>query len=150
MKHNADVMMAYHQQSVARTAVISGTKKTNRAVLFGTAANSFRRCATSELCPAGKSRRYFKKAGDCFLEGGDASKAGDAFDLAGKWDEAAQCYKQAKRFEDLSRLLQRPEVGISPDLREELQGLVRLYFVKQQNYMCVQTSPLVPVINLLP
>jgi len=143
MKHNADVMMAYHQQVVARSAIVSGNKKTNRAVLFATAANSFWCCALSVLCPAGKSHRYLKKAGDCFVEGGNLSRAADAFDLAGKWDDAAQCYKLAKRFEDLSRLLQRPEVVISPDLQNEMQDLVRIYFVKQQNYRFLPTCPCV-------
>ncbi|KAF8323810.1 hypothetical protein DL93DRAFT_2222704 [Clavulina sp. PMI_390] len=74
----------------------------------------------------------FKRAGECFRDGGDYSSAAEAFESAKVFTEAARLYRKAGRFVEAVDLVKR-EPEVDSRVREAIIEIAKLEFVRTNN-----------------
>ncbi|KAF8336973.1 uncharacterized protein EI90DRAFT_3119273 [Cantharellus anzutake] len=127
--HDRDMALAYQRRKDARSLQPGD----QRFVAFNAAGSAFETCAQLPSVGALALRR---RAGECFVEGGDYASAGINFEAAGCFTDAALNYHKAQRLDDAARLV-RPPDGTPSLVKEPICGKildsVKLQFLRLSN-----------------
>jgi hypothetical protein len=108
---------------------IPTTKSAARIQAFVATANSFITCAQDS--PRVNERlAYYGIAGECYAEARDLKKAGDSYQMAEQYAEAACAYREGGWFDEMTVVITRHRTTLKSGLLERLTIVARMYYFK--------------------
>ena len=125
----AAICDAYLLREKAR--LVSTTASAARVKAFVTAANAFITCAQDSSSKQANERlAYYGTAGECYLEAGNPKKAGDHYQMAEKYGEAARAYREGGYFDVMVKVITRHKDAIESGLLERLTMVAQMHYIK--------------------
>lgn len=120
---------AYLLREKAR--LVSTTASAARIKAFIAAANAFITCALDSPPKQVNERlAYYGTAGECYSEARDLKIAGDYYQMAKKYGEAACAYREGGYFDELAEVITQHRDSLDSDLLERLTMVAQMYYFK--------------------
>lgn len=125
----AKICDAYLLQEKA--GLISTTASSARIQAFLAAAQAFSTCAQNSPIRRVEERlACYQAAGDCYSKARDPKRAGDSYQLAELYPEAACSYQEGGHFDQVVKVIIERKDAFADDLHERFMVAARLHYFK--------------------
>ena len=73
---------------------------------------------------------YYGTTGECYSEARDLKTAGDYYQMAEKYDEAARTYREGGYFNEMAKVITQHRNALDSGLLERLTMVAQMYYFK--------------------